>query len=72
MQQLPESKTACKGSENPVFDHFADVGKMANICSVTERKISDIKLSRFYCMNEIDAKPDCRWNRAMNMINQVA
>ncbi len=41
--------TACGNSENPVSDHFAEVGKMVNIGSGAERDISDYELSRYAC-----------------------
>lgn len=46
---IDKAKTACKGSENNVSDHFADVGKMVDIGSGAERKIEDIILSRYAC-----------------------
>ena len=46
---IDKAKTACEGSENSVSDHFADIGKMVDIGSGAERKIDDIKLSRYAC-----------------------
>lgn len=46
---IDKAKTACKGSENNVSDHFANVGKMVDIGSGAEREIEDIKLSRYAC-----------------------
>ena len=40
---------ACKGSNIPVSDHFAEVGKMVEIGSDTTREIADIQLSRYAC-----------------------
>lgn len=46
---INKAKAACKGSENSVSDHFADVGKMVNIGSGAERELDDIQLSRYAC-----------------------
>lgn len=46
---IDKAKTACKGSEIPVSDHFVDVNKMVNVGSGAEREISDIELSRYAC-----------------------
>ena len=46
---IDKAKEACKGSGNNVPDHFADVGKMVNIGSGSEREIEDIQLSRYAC-----------------------
>lgn len=46
---IEKAKISCASSNIPVSDHFADVGKMVNIGSNTERQISDIELSRYAC-----------------------
>lgn len=46
---IDKAKNACEGSEIDVSDHFADVGKMVNIGSGSEREIDDIQLSRYAC-----------------------
>ena len=40
---------SCEKSGNSVADHFADVGKMVNIGSGTEREVKDYMLSRYAC-----------------------
>jgi len=39
-----KAKTACELSEHSIFDHFADVGKMVELGSGSQREISDITL----------------------------
>jgi hypothetical protein len=46
---IDKAKEACKNSQNKILDHFADVGKMVNICSGAERGLADIELSRYAC-----------------------
>ena len=46
---IDKAIVACENSENTVSDHFADVGKMVNIGSGTEREIDDYELSRYAC-----------------------
>lgn len=46
---IEKAKNACENSENNVSDHFADVGKMVEIGSDTERVISEMELSRYAC-----------------------
>lgn len=46
---IERAKIACKNSGIEVSDHFAEVGKMVDIGSGAERKISDIQLSRYAC-----------------------
>lgn len=46
---IDKAKSACKGSETPVSDHFVDVNKMVNVGSGAEREINDIELSRYAC-----------------------
>lgn len=46
---IEKAKTACKGSENSVSDHFVDVNKMVSIGSGAVRELTDIELSRYAC-----------------------
>lgn len=46
---IEKAKNACNNSNNAISDHFADVGKMVEIGSGTQREIDDLKLSRYAC-----------------------
>ncbi len=46
---ISKAKTACELSKHAILDHFADVGKMVGLGSGSERKISDIMLTRYAC-----------------------
>ena len=46
---IDKAKEACENSQMDVVDHFADVGKMVDIGSNTQREIEDIELSRYAC-----------------------
>ncbi len=46
---VSKAKTACEISENQIIDHFADVGKMVQLGSGSQREIQDIMLTRFAC-----------------------
>lgn len=48
-ESIVRAKTACEVSGLDVEDHFADVGKMINLAKGAQRKITDIKLSRYAC-----------------------
>ena len=43
---VSKAKTACEMSRHNIADHFADVGKMVELGSGSQREISDIMLIR--------------------------
>ena len=46
---IDKAKISCKTSKNPIKNHFVDVNKMVALGSGSERKVDDIKLSRYAC-----------------------
>ena len=46
---VSKAKTACEISGHPVADHFADVGKMVDLGSGSQREVDDIMLTRYAC-----------------------
>ncbi len=46
---VSKAKTACEMSGHPVADHFADVGKMVDLGSGSQREVDDMMLTRYAC-----------------------
>ena len=46
---VSKAKTACEVSGHEVADHFADVGKMVDLGSGSQREVDDIMLTRYAC-----------------------
>ena len=49
LKVVSKAKTACELSGNKTPDHFADVGKMVDLGSGSQRKVDDIMLTRYAC-----------------------
>lgn len=49
LKVIKKAKKACENSGSSLSDHFADVGKMVQIGSGSERQIEDIALTRYAC-----------------------
>ena len=46
---ISKAKTACELSKNPIFDHFADVGKTIRMPKGASKEIDDTMLTRYAC-----------------------
>lgn len=46
---IEKARTACQNAGNQVRDHFADVSKMVDLGSGSQREIEDILLTRYAC-----------------------
>lgn len=46
---VSKAKTACEVSGHQVVDHFADVGKMVDLGSGSQREVDDLMLTRYAC-----------------------
>lgn len=46
---VSKAKTACEVSGHSVRDHFADVGKMVDLGSGSQREVDDLMLTRYAC-----------------------
>ena len=46
---VSKAKTACEVSGHQVTDHFADVGKMVDLGSGSQREVDDLMLTRYAC-----------------------
>ena len=46
---IKQAMISCETSDNDVFNHFSQVGKLVEIGSKTKRNIRDYKLSRYAC-----------------------
>ncbi|MBK5256551.1 MAG: DNA damage-inducible protein D [Vicinamibacteria bacterium] len=46
---VEKAKTACEISGHPVADHFADVSKMVDLGSGSQRAVDDVMLTRYAC-----------------------
>jgi DNA-damage-inducible protein D len=46
---IDKAKISCENAGNEISDHFAEVGKMVDIGSKSQREVEDIALTRYSC-----------------------
>lgn len=49
LKVIEKAKTAAIGAEIKEFDHFAEIGKMVDLGSGSQREITDYALTRYAC-----------------------